>query len=126
MGGIEEHHGKHLVAELAELQLEVVLHLVGHIEHRALGELLRKRAWLVPALQAKGLAVLHSTATPENASGIVTFFKPEADMTALHAKLEAANIMTSLRADRRGQKYLRLSPHFYNTDEELHRVLETL
>ena len=89
-------------------------------------ELLRKRTWLVPALQAKGFAVLHSTAPPESASGIVTFFKPEADMDALHAKLEAANMMTSLRADRRGQKYLRLSPHFYNTDEELHRVVETL
>jgi len=29
-----------------------------------------------------------------------------------------------LRSDRAGRKYLRLSPHFYNTDAELGRVLE--
>jgi selenocysteine lyase/cysteine desulfurase len=28
--------------------------------------------------------------------------------------------------DRKGQRYIRLSPHFYNTDAELHRVLELL
>lgn len=89
-------------------------------------ELLRKRAWLVPALQAKGYTVLQPAAPPENASGIVTFFQPGTDLAALHRKLEAANIITSLRHDRAGQNYLRLSPHFYNTDAELHRVLEML
>ncbi|MST94684.1 MAG: aminotransferase class V-fold PLP-dependent enzyme [Pedosphaera sp.] len=89
-------------------------------------ELLRKRAWLVPALQAKGYTVLQPAAPPENASGIVTFFQPGTDLAALHQKLEAANIITSLRHDRAGQNYLRLSPHFYNTDAELHRVLEML
>ena len=61
---------------------------------------------------------------PENASGIVTFFKPGGDLTALHQKLLDAGIVTSLRADRAGQKYIRLSPHFYNTDAELQRVVE--
>ncbi len=89
-------------------------------------ELLRKRAWLVPALQAKGYIVLQPATPPENASGIVTFFQPGTDLAALHQKLEAANIITSLRHDRAGQNYLRLSPHFYNTDAELHRVLEML
>ena len=46
------------------------------------------------------------------------------NLAALHAQLEAANIRTSLRADRAGHRYLRLSPHFYNTDDELHRCLE--
>jgi len=89
-------------------------------------DLLRKRAWLVPALQARGYVVLHADAAPENASGIVTFFKPGADMAACHQRLQQAHIVTSLRADRQGQRYLRLSPHFYNTDAELHRVLEQL
>ena len=89
-------------------------------------ELLRKRAWLVPAIQEKGYSVLQPGAPPENASSIVTFFKAGADMKELHAKLEAANILTSLRADRTGQNYIRLSPHFYNTDEELRRVVELL
>lgn len=89
-------------------------------------ELLRKRAWLVPALQAKGYTVLNADAAPENASGIVTFTRPETDLPALHQKLLEANIVTSLRADRSGRRYLRFSPHFYNTDAELQRVMELL
>ena len=89
-------------------------------------ELLRKRAKLVPALQARGYTVLSADAAPENASGIVSFFKPDADMAALHQKLAEAEISTHLRADRKGQKHIRLSPHFYNTDAELTRVLESL
>ena len=102
-----------------ELLLEIGLENIS-------AELLRKRAWLVPALQAKGYTVLQADAPPANASGIVTFHKPGADLPAVHQKLTEANIITSLRADRSGQKYIRLSPHFYNTDAELHRVLELL
>jgi len=87
-------------------------------------ELLRKRAWLVPALQAKGYSVLNADVATENASGIITLFRPGANLTALHQKLLDAGIVTSLRADRAGQKYIRLSPHFYNTDAELQRVVE--
>ena len=89
-------------------------------------ELLRKRAWFVPAIAAKGYTVLHPAAPPENASSIVTFFRPDADMAELHARLLDANIFTSLRANRAGQEYIRLSPHFYNTDAELQRVIEHL
>ncbi|MBC8097297.1 MAG: aminotransferase class V-fold PLP-dependent enzyme [Akkermansiaceae bacterium] len=87
-------------------------------------ELVRKRAWLVPELLAKGYSVLNAEATLENSSGIISFHKPGEEMSALHAKLEAAKIITALRTDRAGKNYLRLSPHFYNTDAELHRVLE--
>jgi len=89
-------------------------------------ELLRKRSWVVPALQAKGYTLLQADAPAANASGIITFFKPGADLVRLHQKLLEQNIVTSLRADRSGQRYLRLSAHFYNTDGELHRVLEML
>src|SRR5471032_3382788 len=89
-------------------------------------ELLRKRALLVPALQAKGFTVLNADAKPENASGIVSFFQPGKDLAALNKKLSDAGIVASLRTDRKGQNYLRLSPHFYNTDAELQRVLELL
>jgi len=84
------------------------------------------RSWLVPALQAKGYTVLHATAPPANAGGIITFHRPDQDMTVLHGRLAAAGIVTSLRADRAGRKYVRLSPHFYNTDAELLRLLELL
>ena len=87
-------------------------------------ELQRKRAWLLPALQAKGFTVLNADVPVENNGGIVSFFKAGADLAALHQRLLEANIVTSLRADRKGQRYLRLSPHFYNTDAELRRVVE--
>jgi selenocysteine lyase/cysteine desulfurase len=89
-------------------------------------ELLRKRAWLVPALQAKGYTVSAANAPEATASGIVTISRADTDLPALHQKLGAANIVTSLRMDRAGQRYIRLAPHFYNTDAELHRVLELL
>ncbi|MEO8429851.1 MAG: aminotransferase class V-fold PLP-dependent enzyme, partial [Verrucomicrobiota bacterium] len=89
-------------------------------------ELLRKRAWLVPAVAAKGYTVLNATAPTQNVSGIISLHREATDLSALQQKLERANIIVSLRADRSGRQYLRLSPHFYNTDTELHRVLEML
>ena len=89
-------------------------------------ELLRKRTWLVPALQAKGFSVLQAEAPPEIGSGIVSCYGGGKDLSALHQKLSAANRVASLRTDRTGQRYLRLSPHYYNTDAELHGVLEML
>jgi cysteine desulfurase / selenocysteine lyase len=89
-------------------------------------ELLRKRSRLVPALQGKGCAVLQADAPAEAGSGIVSFTRPGADLAALHQKLVEAGVITSLRADRTGQKYIRLSPHFYNTDAELERVVELI
>jgi cysteine desulfurase/selenocysteine lyase len=89
-------------------------------------ELLRKRAWLVPALQQKGCIILNASAPIENSGGIITFHRKNADMAELHAKLEQNGIVTSLRADRQNQQYIRLAPHFYNTDAELRRVLDLL
>lgn len=89
-------------------------------------ELLRKRAWLAPALQERGLTLLHPAAPEANASAILSFYRPGADMPALQRKLMSAGVHVSLRADRAGQQYIRVSPHFYNTDAELHRLLENL
>jgi selenocysteine lyase/cysteine desulfurase len=102
-----------------ELLLEVGVDNIG-------AELLRKRALLVPALQQKGYTVVNADAQPQNASAIVSFFKPEQDMAALHQTLTDSQIVTSLRTDRKNQRYIRLSPHFYNTDAELERVLKLL
>ena len=89
-------------------------------------ELQRKRAWLAPALRAKGFEVLNPEPKPENAGGIVSIFQSGKDLAPLHKKLADAGVTASLRADRKGQNYIRFSPHFYNTDAELHRVLELL
>jgi cysteine desulfurase / selenocysteine lyase len=61
-----------------------------------------------------------------NASGIVSFRRGDADLTDLHQTLARAHITTSLRMDRAGRRYIRLSPHYYNTDAELERLIEAL
>ena len=110
---------------LAGLRAAMELILEIGVENIA-AELLRKRRWMVPALQAKGYAVLQAEAAPANASGIITLHRSGSDLSGLHEKLVNANIATSLRTDRSGRNYIRLSPHFYNTDAELNRVLELL
>lgn len=86
--------------------------------------LLQLRTLIVPALQEKGWTVLQAGSPPQNASAIISFYRPGEDLPALREKLLAAGIETSLRTDRNGQHYIRVSPHFYNTDEEIHRLLE--
>ena len=118
--------GTHNLLGIVGMNAAMELLLEVGIENIA-AELLRKRAWLVPALQAKGYQVLDAKAGPESSSGMVAFHKDSGvDLPALHQKLEAAGIFTSLRTDRQNRRYLRLSPHFYNTDAELHRALELL
>jgi selenocysteine lyase/cysteine desulfurase len=113
---------------LAGMQAALELLLEVGVDNIA-AELLRKRAWLVPALQQKGWIVLQADAPPLNASGIITFCRAgaePADLAGLHQKLSEAGIEMSLRGDRAGRQYLRISAHFYNTDEEMRRTLEFL
>ena len=110
-----------LVGLIASMELALEI----GIENIA-AELLRKRNWLIPALQTKGFTVLNADAKIENTSGIVSFFQAGKDLAALHKKLSDAGIIASLRTNRAGQNFIRLSPHFYNTDAELRRVLELL
>ena len=124
-GAVKYEAGTHnllgLVGLIAAMELVVEI----GVENIA-AELLRKRAWLVPALQAKGFTVLNADAKIENASGIISFHQAGKDLAALHKKLTDAGVVASLRADRKGQNYIRLSPHFYNTDAELQRTLGLL
>jgi cysteine desulfurase / selenocysteine lyase len=107
--------------------LLAALELINEIGVEAIAaELLRKRACLVPALQAKGYTVLNAEPAPANAGAITSFFAPGKDMPALHRRLAEAGIVASLRADRQKQHYVRFSPHFYNTDAELQRAVELL
>jgi selenocysteine lyase/cysteine desulfurase len=117
--------GTHNLVGLAGLMAAMELALEIGVENIG-AELLRKRVRLVPALQSSGYTVLNADAKPENASGIVSFSQPDKDLPALHKKLAEAGMVTSLRTDRAGKNYIRLSPHYYNTDAELDRVLELL
>jgi selenocysteine lyase/cysteine desulfurase len=109
------------------LGLRAALELLLEVGVEAIGEeLLRKRAWLLRAVRERGFTVLNSSAQPSAASGIVTFFKPDADMALLHRRLADARVTASLRSDRSGQRYVRFSPHFYNSDAELERAVDLL
>jgi selenocysteine lyase/cysteine desulfurase len=107
--------------------LQAALELILEIGVENIGrELLRKRAWLVPALQAKGYEVLGAKCAASEASGIVSCWRPDIDLTAVHQRLSEHKVVVSLRKDRSGKFYLRFSPHFYNTDAELQRAVELL
>jgi cysteine desulfurase / selenocysteine lyase len=76
---------------------------------------------------AEGLAELGFAALGptggEHGSGIITVSRPNTDMVALFERLSAAHIVCSPRQDRQGRRYIRFSPHFYNTDAEVDEVL---
>ncbi len=89
------------------------------VEARVLG---LARQIIAQAARA-GFAVIGPT-EGAGLSGIVSLAAETTDMAKLHAKLNAANVITSLRYTRDGRKCLRLSPHLYNRDEELPRLDE--
>ncbi len=117
--------GTHNLLGLVGLDAALGLLLELEVESIAL-ELCRKRRWLLPELARRGYVVLNREAEDRHVSGIVTFHRPGKDARVLHAHLTKAGMVTSLRCDRAGTRYVRLSPHAYNTDAELRRLLECL
>jgi cysteine desulfurase / selenocysteine lyase len=61
-----------------------------------------------------------------NRSGILTFRHPRIAAEAIQRILTQNGIVASLRKDRQGRDWLRISPHFYNTLREIARVAELL
>ncbi|MBM3316096.1 aminotransferase class V-fold PLP-dependent enzyme, partial [candidate division WOR-3 bacterium] len=60
-------------------------------------------------------------AGPDRSAGILTCRKPGADMAALHQRLTDAGVAVSLR-----ENMLRISPHFYNDEDEIERLVRVL
>ncbi len=87
--------------------------------------LLDLKAALVSGLLEKGYDLLAPIEGP-NASAITTCTRHGTDMNALFNRLTENNVVASLRFDRAGTAYLRFSPHFYNTREEIETVLGLL
>lgn len=102
-----------------EILLEVGIEEIGD-------ELLRKRRLITNEMTDAGWDVVFADSHPRNQGGMVSMTKEGVDLEALHGSLAEQNITASLRTDRAGQHYLRLSPHFYNTDAELQRVMGIL
>lgn len=72
-------------------------------------------------LPSRGYELVCTPAQPLERSGIVSFRHPRIVLAELHARLRDAGVIISLRGD-----LLRASPHFYNTDEDIDRLLEAL
>ncbi len=58
-----------------------------------------------------------------NASGILAVTHPRAEMAAIFQFLQENRVTASLRHDRARREYLRWSPHFYTTEEEIDRAV---
>ncbi len=89
--------------------------------------LLELRRYLVPRLVALGFNLYGMRDISEKeCSGILTFCFPEkGDRKWLMARLQERKISVSLRHNRAGQELFRVSPHFYNTEQELDQLVET-
>ena len=84
------------------------------------------RSRLVSGLVELGFRRLGENDSPAHFSGIITVIHTTRDIPSLFKQLSENRVVCSLRQDRQGTKYLRFSPHFYNTEDEVDRVLQLL
>jgi cysteine desulfurase / selenocysteine lyase len=80
---------------------------------------------LADGLLRLGFNILGPVTGP-NASGITTIWDSKRNMQALFELLTSEQIICSARQDREGRQYIRFSPHFYNTEAEVERVLDVI
>jgi selenocysteine lyase/cysteine desulfurase len=88
--------------------------------------ILERRDQLQRGLSLLGFEFLGPDLSEPLRSGILTTRHPEHDPASLFAALEQAGISCSCRKTRNHGTWLRFSPHFYNTEEEINRVLDVL
>jgi cysteine desulfurase/selenocysteine lyase len=84
-------------------------------------EVLRLADRLRDELPARGYQLVLKPQRPAERSGIVSFRHPRMVPAELHARLREAGIVIALRQD-----FLRASPHYYNSDADIDRLLEAL
>jgi selenocysteine lyase/cysteine desulfurase len=72
-------------------------------------------------LPSRGYELVTKPMAPSERSGIVSFRHPRMVPAELHTRLRDAGVIISLRGD-----FLRASAHYYNSDEDLDRLLEAL
>ncbi len=94
---------------------------IGAVEARVLA--LARQA--IASATKAGFAIVGPT-EGRGLSGIISLSSEGQDVGKLHSSLNAGRIITSLRYLRDGRKSLRLSPHFYNRDEEVAGTVERM
>lgn len=88
------------------------------------GRVTSLRDYAAQKLEAAGCELLWRP-QPGHRAGIVTFFKPGVDMTALYKRLDQ-DFALAIRQDRSGQTVIRVSAHFMNTEDDLDRLSEAI
>jgi selenocysteine lyase/cysteine desulfurase len=76
---------------------------------------------LIEGLSARGCTITSPVAHRHERSGIVCFRQPGVDTEELAGRLTAAGVVVSQRGD-----VIRVSPHFYNNEEDLERLLDVV
>ena len=77
--------------------------------------------YLIAGLQERGCAIASPIDHRSERSGIVSFRHPDLTSAELCERLHAADVIVSMRGD-----LIRVSPHFYNTEQDLDRLLAEL
>lgn len=84
--------------------------------------ILHARDDLQRRLREMGFVFLSPDETDPLRSGILTCRHPAKESAALFSRLGEAGIVASLRSLRDGSQWIRFSPHYYNSLEEIDRV----
>ncbi|MDZ4744262.1 MAG: aminotransferase class V-fold PLP-dependent enzyme [Verrucomicrobiota bacterium] len=85
--------------------------------------ILRLRHLFASRLGAKGYQIVAGEAPDHLSTGILSVTHPIKDLKALGKTLEENKIYVSARNLRDGTPLIRFSPHYYNTEEEVEKVL---
>ena len=88
--------------------------------------ILQTRDALQHHLREMGFGFLSPDESEPLRSGILTCRHPAKDSAVLFSKLEEAGIVASLRSLRDGSRWIRFSPHYYNSLGEMDRVARVL
>jgi cysteine desulfurase/selenocysteine lyase len=85
------------------------------------GRIMALTDWLIEGLRQRGYQVVTPIAKWCERSGIVSFQHQQHDPSQLEQRLSEANVVIS----RRGA-FIRVSPHFYNNEDDIERLLSAL
>jgi selenocysteine lyase/cysteine desulfurase len=77
--------------------------------------------YLIAGLRDRGCTIATPIDHRSERSGIVSFRHPDLTSAELCERLHAANVIVSMRGD-----LIRISPHFYNAEQDLDRLLAKL
>ena len=101
--------------------LNASLELLLHHGQKAIGDRVLEITDLACQRLSAAGAVIESPREPGHSSGIVSFRVPDRDPDALRRQLHERGVIVSCRAGR-----LRISPHGYNDESDIERLIEGL